>query len=95
MLDKSYDRILILFERTSKNVDPITCQTHDFALEIPCLGGYTNVFQLDRENDKSWYQILPDPMSFNKPLLFKPTEFGHITQFPTLDTRRAGMYTPK
>ena len=34
-------------------------------------------------------------MPFIKPLLFKPTELGHITQFPTLDTRRAGMYTPK
>ena len=34
-------------------------------------------------------------MPFNKPLLFKPTELGHITQFPTFDTRRAGLYTPK
>ena len=34
-------------------------------------------------------------MPFKKPLLFKPTELGHITQFPTFDTRRAGMYTPK
>ena len=35
-----------------------------------------------------------EPMTFSKPLLFKPTELGHITQFPTFDTRRAGMYTP-
>ena len=34
-------------------------------------------------------------MPFIKPLLFKPTELGHITQFPTFDTRRAGVYTPK
>ena len=34
-------------------------------------------------------------MPFKKPLLFKPTELGHNTQFPTFDTRRAGMYTPK
>ena len=34
-------------------------------------------------------------MPFHKPLLFKPTELGHITQFPTFDTRRPGMYTPK
>ena len=53
------------------------------------------MFQLDFENDNSWYQLLPDPMPFIKPLLFKPTELGHITQFPTFDTRRAGMYTPK
>ena len=34
-------------------------------------------------------------MPVNKPLLFNPTELGHITQFPTFDIRRAGMYTPK
>ena len=34
-------------------------------------------------------------MLFKKPLLFKPAELGHITQFPTFDTRRVGMYTPK
>ena len=34
-------------------------------------------------------------MHFNKPLLFQPTELGNITQFPTFDTGRAGMYTPK
>ena len=95
MLDKCYDRIPILFERSTKIVDPITRQTYDFASEIPCLGDYISVFQLDVENDNSRYQLLPDTMPFNKPLLFKPTELGHITQFPTFDTRRAGMYTPK
>ena len=80
---------------TTKLVGPFTRQTYDFASEIPCLGDYTNVFQLDLENDNSWYQLLPDPMLFNKPLLFKPTELGHITQFPTFDSRRAGMSTPK
>ena len=94
VLDKCYDRIPIMFERSTKFVDPITRQTYDFASEIPCLGDYTNVFQLDLETDYSWYQLLPEPMPFNKPLLFKPTELGHITQFPTFDTRRAGMYTP-
>ena len=95
VLDKCYDCIPILFERTTKFVDPITRQTYDFASGILCLGDYTNVFQHDPENDNSWYQLLPDPMPFNTPLLFKPTELGHITQFPTFDTRRAGMYTPK
>ena len=59
------------------------------------MGDYTNVFQLDLQNDNSWYHLLPDPLLFNEPLLLKPTELGPITQFPTFDTRRAGMYTPK
>ena len=95
VLDKCYDRLAILFERTTKFVDKITHQTYDFASEIHCLGDYTNVFQLDHEIDNPWYQLSPDPMPFNKPQLFKPTELGHNTQLPTFDTRRAGMYTPK
>ena len=78
-----------------KFIDPITCQTYDFESTIPCLGDYTTVFQLDLDKEKSWYQLLPDPMPFNKPLFFKPTELRHITQFPTFNTRRAGIYTPK
>ena len=95
VLDKCYDRIPVLFERTNKIVHPITGQTYGFASEIPCLGDYSNVFQLDLGNDISWYQLLPDPMSFNKPLLFKPTELGLSNQFPTFDTRSAGIYTPE
>ena len=95
VLDKCYDRIPILFERTTNIVDPLKRHTYDFASEIPCLVVYTIVFQLDIENDNSWYQLLPDPVPFNKPLLFEPTELGHFTQFPTFDTRRSGMYTPQ
>ena len=95
VLNKCYDRIPILFERTTKFVDPITRQTYDFASQIPFLGDYKNVFQFDFENDNSWYQLLPDPMLLSKLLLFKPTEIRHITQFPTFNTMRAEMYTPK
>ena len=37
VLDKFYDRIPILFERTTKFVNPITRQTYDFASVIRCL----------------------------------------------------------
>ena len=94
MLDKCYNRIPILFERSTNFLYPITRQIYNFASEIPCSGDYTNVFQLDLENDNSWCQPLPEPMPFIKPL-FKPTELGHITQFPTFETRRAEMYTPQ
>ena len=51
------------------------------------------MFQLDLEKDIFWYQL--SPMPFIKLLLFKPTEPRDITQFPTFDTRRAGIYVPK
>ena len=91
VLDKCFDRIPILFERIIQFLDPIKLQTFDFASEISCLCDYTTVLQLDFGNDKSWYQLLPDPMPFIKTLLLKRTQPGHITQLPLLNTRRAGM----
>ena len=70
VLEKCYDRIPILIERTTKFVDPATRQTYNSASEIPCLWDCTNVFQLDLDYDILWYQLLPDPMPFNKPLIF-------------------------
>ena len=95
VLDKCYDRIPIIFIRSLIFLDPINRETFDFAPEIPCLGHYTNVFQIDLEKDNSWYQHLLHPMPFIKPLLFKPTELGHNTQFSVFETKRARMYTPK
>ena len=56
----------IFFERTTKFVDPINRQTYDFVSEIPCLVDYTNVSQLDHENENSWYHLLIVPMLFKK-----------------------------
>ena len=69
VLDERYDRIPILFELTNKIVGPMTRQTYYLASEKHCFGDYNNVFQLDVDNDNSWYQILPDHMPFYKPLL--------------------------
>ena len=95
VLDKGYDRIPILFEGTTHFVDLISGHTFDCTYEITYLDGYTSVFQLDLENDNSLYQLLHDPMPFNKPFFFQPNELEHITQFLIFDTMRVGMYTPK
>ena len=81
VLEKWYDRIPFLFERTTKFIDPITCKTYEFASQIPCFCDYTNVFQLDLENENSWCQPSPDTMLFNKPLLLRPTELDILLSF--------------
>ena len=53
VLDKCYDRIPTLFERTTEFAVPVIRQTNDFASEKPCLRDYTDVFQLDLENKNS------------------------------------------
>ena len=62
VLDSFYDRNLILLERSTKFVDPVTLQTNEIAPEIPCLVDYTNVFHLDLEKDNSSFQFLHDHM---------------------------------
>ena len=37
VLDKGYDRVPILFERTTKFLDPVARQTFDFASKMPRL----------------------------------------------------------
>ena len=95
VLDRCFDRIPIFYEDRTMFVDPITRQTFPIANEIKCSGGYQNAFQLDVDDEKSWYQLMPAPMPFSSPAIMSPHDIGHITQFPTYDTRRAGMYTPK
>ena len=94
ILDRCYDRIPIDYEGQTHFVDPITRQTFTFATEIPCQGTYKNMFQLDLEAEKSWYKLSPAPEPVTAPLIFEPTEIGHITSFPTYESQRAGMYTP-
>ena len=94
ILDRCYDRIPIDYEGQTHFVDPITRQTFKFANEIECQGTYRNMFQLDLNVENSWYKLSPAPEPQNPPLIFEPTEIGHITSFPTYDTQRAGMYTP-
>ena len=95
MLDKYQSRFKTLYSRATKQVDPLIRQKYTFESDIPYLGDYTNVFQLHLGIDTSWYQLLPDPMPYNKPLMFQPQESRYINQFRTFDTRRAGLYIPK
>ena len=95
MLDKNHDRNPFLNEKINKHVLIFTHQTYNFTAKIHCLGDYTSVFQLDLDNDNSWYNFLPGLMPFIKHLMIKANELGQITHILNSDTRRARMYNPK
>ena len=94
VLKKCYNRIPVYHKERTMFVDPMTCQTFDFAEEIACSGGTENAFQLDMDAPNTWYQLIPEPVHFKTPKLFEPHSIGHITPFSNYDTQRAGMYTP-
>ena len=76
-------------------VDPITRQTFLSANEISCQHVTQNLFQLEMDNDDSWYNLIPHPVVHNKPLVFSPTRLSrpslHVPYFSNI----AGLYTRK
>ena len=63
-------------------VDPISRQTFPFDNEIHRVGGYKNAFQLDLDDLKSWYQLMPAPIPFKTPLVFAPKIKATLPSFP-------------
>ena len=53
------------------------------------------VFQIDLQNDISWNKLFPDPILFEKLLMFESNELGDSTQFSTFDNKRAILHTTK
>ena len=94
VLERCYDRIPIHYNDRTKFVDPITRQTFPFANEVKCVGGYKNAYQLDLDNEKSWYHLMPAPVPFKTPFLFSPLSIGHIINSVGYESQRAGIYTP-
>ena len=62
VLDQCYDRIHIHYNERTMFVYPITRQIYLAANEVKCVGGYKNAYQLDIDNDNSWYHLLPAPV---------------------------------
>ena len=94
VLERCYDRIPIHYNDRTMFVDPITRQTFPFANKVKCVGGYKNAYQLDLDNEKSWYHLMTAPVPFKTPFLFSPLSIGHIINSVGYESQRAGIYTP-
>ena len=94
ILDRCNDRIPIEYEGKTHFIDPITRQPFPFANEIRRKGTYGNTFQLDIDVATSWYKLSPVPEPVNAPLIFEPTEIGHITEPEEYNLQRSGLYSP-
>ena len=76
-------------------VDPITRQTFLSANEIFCQHATQNLFQLDMDNDDSWYNLIPLPVVHYKPLVFSPTRLSRPNLHVPYSSNNAGLYTRK
>ena len=69
-------------------VDPITRQTYPFANEENCIGGYKNAYQLDIDNDNSWYHLMPAPVPLQPPKIFSSRVVSSVLKFTGIPTCR-------
>ena len=74
--------------------DTFNRQTYPIANEAKCVGGYKNAYQLDIDNDNSWYHLMPAPVPLQAPRTFAPKFAGSIPKFTGYKSQRAGFHSP-
>ena len=94
VLGQCYDRIPTNYNDRTIFVEPITPQTYPAANEVKRVGGYKNAYQLDSDNDNSWYYLKPAPVPLQRPRIFAPKFVVSSLKFTGYESQRAVIYTP-
>ena len=76
-------------------VDPITRQTFPSANENSCQHATQSKFELDMDNDDSWYNLIPHALVRNKPSVFSPTRLSRSSLQVLYSSNNAGLYARK
>ena len=92
-MNQCYDKIPILYEGEIRFVDPITRQICPDAVPQNCSDKIKKLFQLDMDQDGSWYTLTPDIVHQDKPAIFGPKKLTPMTAQPLNGSQDAGMYT--
>ena len=71
-MNQCYGRTPILYEGEIRFVDPITRQTYPGAVTQNCSDRIKNLFQLDMNQEDSWYTLTPGIVHRDKPAVFGP-----------------------
>ena len=71
-MNQCYDKILILYEGEIRFVHPITGQTYPDAVPQKCSHRIKDVFQLDMDQEDSWYTLTPGIVHQDRPAVIGP-----------------------
>ena len=91
MMSQCYDRIPKLYKGEIRFVAPITRQTYPDAVTENCSGRSKNLFQLDMDQEDSWYTLTPGIVHQEKPPVFGPKKVTPMTAQPLTGSQDAGM----
>ena len=92
-MNDCYDRIPVLYEGEIRFVDPITRQTYPDAVTRNCSDRIKNLFQLDMDQEDSWYTLKPGIVHQDTPAVFGPKKVTPMTAQPLTGSQDAGIYT--
>ena len=92
-MNQCYDKIPILYEGEIRFVDPITRQTYPDAVPQNCSDRIKNLFQLDMDQEDSWYTLTPGIVHQDRPAIFGPKKITPMSAQSLTGSQDAGMYT--
>ena len=92
-MNRCYDKIPILYRGQIQFVDPITRQTYPHAITQNCSDHIKNLFQLDMDQEDSWYTLTQGIIHQDKPAIFGPQDISPVTSHTFTGSQDAGMYT--
>ena len=92
-MNQCYDRIPILYEGQIQFVDPNTRQTHPATNIQNCTDRIKNLFQLDMDQEDSWYTLTPGIVHQDRPAVFGPKDVSPVAFHSFPGSQDAGMYT--
>ena len=92
-MNQCYDRIPILYQGQIQFADTITRQTYPNAKAQKCSDRIKNLFQLDMDQEDSWYSLTPGIVHHDKFAIFGPKEVTPVARHSLTGTKDAGMYT--
>ena len=91
-MNQCYDKIPILYRGQIQFVDPITRQTCPHATTQNCSNRIKSLFQLDMDQEDSWYTLTPGFVHQGKPAIFGPQDINPVASHTFTGSQDAGMY---
>ena len=92
-MNQCYDKIPILYRGQIQFVDPITRQTYPHVMTQNGSDCIKNLFQLDLDQEHSWYTLTPGIVHQDKPDIFGPQDISPVASHAFTGSQDAGMYT--
>ena len=92
-MNQCNDKFPIIYRRQSQFVEPITRQTYPPVTTQNCSDRTKKMFQLDMNQEDSWYTLTPGIVHQDKPAIFRLQVFNPVASHTFTGSQDAGMYT--